>query len=114
LQAHLQPKRMDKKDWVKGIGYIVLCCVIGYLLGVTKTVIFDSTPDGQYAYIRQCDSDDADGGCLHYSDSEKVSLKKAANIEGQRWGKFMGGLSLFLAFGIIALVENKNSKKRKL
>ena len=104
---------MNKNSSIYILGFIALCLVVGYLVGATKTVIFDATPDGRYSYVSQCDSEDDNGNCLHYAKAERMPLKEAANINGQLWGKILGGSSIFILIGIAALKERKNRLKAK-
>jgi len=98
------------------LGGILICYALGYALGATKVILFQSTGDGHNAMVNICDVNgeyvDENGGCHNY-EKVKINLKKATDIVGSRWANIGAALGFLVGFGVASSVEHKRLSSNK-
>lgn len=105
---------MNKKQaFIYMLGIMVAGYLIGYILGVSKVIIFQSIDDGKYALVNVCDVDseyiDGDNNCRNF-DKTKVTLKEATGIVGTRWASWGSAFGFLAGLGILDWLEKRRIK----
>jgi len=95
--------KVPKKQTILFVGkYVVLAGVIGFFVGATKSVIFESTDSGKYAKYKVCDEWESDvrgENCL-YGHTEYSTLGDRAKQSGWEWAWLFAIAGLFVGVGL--------------
>lgn len=104
-----------KEVFLYAIGFSLVCYILGYSLGATKVLLFQSSGDGRNALVNLCDVNgdyvDENNGCRSYK-KVTVSLKRATSIVGSHWGSAGGALGFILGLGISFSISEKRRKSK--
>lgn len=95
---------------------IIVFYILGYALGSTKVLLFQSAGDGKSAFVNVCDVDgeyrDENDNCRNFS-KVKINMEKATQITGGRWASYGGAFGFLFGLGISDWVYNIKNKKRE-